>query len=427
MHDPRFLREQIDLVREGVLKKAGRLPEQLERFYALEDERLALLREADRLKHERNQASEEIARLKKEGGDASSRIASMKAVSDRIKELDARLRAVEEEGEEVAGWIPNLPHASVPEGRDAAANVEVARWGTLRTFDFTPRPHWEVASALGIIDFERGPKLAGAGFPLFVGDGARLVRALIDFMLDLHLEKHGYTEVHPPIVINSKSLRGTGQLPKMAEDMYAITDEDLWLNPTAEVPVTNIYRDEILEPGVIPSLLTAYCPSFRREAGAYGKDTRGIQRLHQFDKVELVRFVVPETSYDAHEALRRDVEEVLEALGLPYRVLLLCAGDLSFAAAKCYDFETWAPGQEAWLEVSSCSNFEAFQARRAGIRFRREPGAKAEFVHTLNASGLALPRILITILEQNQEKDGRVRLPEAIRPYMKGQEWLAPR
>jgi len=427
MHDPRFLREQIELVREGVLRKAGKLPEQLERFYALEDERLALLREADQLKHERNQASEEIARLKQEGGDASARIASMKAVSDRIKELDTRLRAVEEEGEEAAGWIPNLPHASVPEGRDAAANVEVARWGTLRTFDFTPRPHWEVATGLGIIDFERGPKLAGAGFPLFVGDGARLVRALIDFMLDLHLEKHGYTEVHPPIVINSKSLRGTGQLPKMAEDMYAITDEDLWLNPTAEVPVTNIYRDEILEPGVIPSLLTAYCPSFRREAGAYGKDTRGIQRLHQFDKVELVRFVVPETSYDAHEALRRDVEEVLEALGLPYRVLLLCAGDLSFAAAKCYDFETWAPGQEAWLEVSSCSNFEAFQARRAGIRFRREPGAKAEFVHTLNASGLALPRILITILEQNQEKDGRVRLPEAIRPYMKGQEWLAPR
>ncbi|MEO6463538.1 MAG: serine--tRNA ligase, partial [Candidatus Eisenbacteria bacterium] len=264
-------------------------------------------------------------------------------------------------------------------------------------------------------------------FPLFLGDGARLVRALIDFMLDLHLEKHGYTEVHTPIVINSKSLRGTGQLPKMAEDMYRIADEDLWLNPTAEVPVTNIYRDEILEPGMIPSLLTAYCPSFRKEAGAYGKDTRGIQRLHQFDKVELVRFVAPETSYDAHEALRKDVEDVLEALELPYRVLLLCAGDLSFAAAKCYDFETWAPGQQAWLEVSSCSNFEAFQARRAGIRFRREAGAKAEFVHTLNASGLALPRILITILEQNQEADGRVRLPQAIRPYLKGQEWLAPR
>jgi seryl-tRNA synthetase len=246
-------------------------------------------------------------------------------------------------------------------------------------------------------------------------------------MLDLHIEQHGYTEVHTPIVINSKSLRGTGQLPKMADDMYKIEGEDLWLNPTAEVPVTNIYRDEILDPGVIPSKLTAYCPSFRKEAGAYGKDTRGIQRLHQFDKVELVRFTTPETSYAAHEELRQDVADVLEALDLPYRILLLCAGDMSFAAAKCYDFETWAPGQEAWLEVSSCSNFEAFQARRAGIRFRREAGAKAEFVHTLNASGLALPRIVITILEQNQEADGRVRLPRALVPYMRGQEWLAPR
>jgi seryl-tRNA synthetase len=427
MHDARFLREQKDEVRAGVMKKAGAVPDQLERFYALENERLVLLREADALKHERNQAGEAIARLKAAGEDAGDRIAAMKAVSDRIKELDARLRVVEEEGEEAAAWIPNLPHASVPEGRDAAANVEVARWGTLRTFDFTPRPHWEIAAALGLIDFERGPRLAGAGFPLFVGDGARLVRALIDFMLDLHIEKHGYTEVHPAIVVSSRALRGTGQLPKMAEDMYHLPADDLWLNPTAEVPVTNIHRDEILEPGMIPRHLTAYCPSFRREAGAYGKDTRGIQRLHQFDKVELVRFVAPETSYDAHEGLRRDVEDVLEALGLPYRVLLLCAGDLSFAAAKCYDFETWAPGQEAWLEVSSCSNFEAFQARRAGIRFRREPGAKAEFVHTLNASGLALPRIVITILEQNQEADGRVKLPEAIRPYMKGQEWLAPR
>lgn len=426
MHDPRFLREQKDFVREGVLKKSGAVPEQLERFWALEEERIALLQEADALKHERNQASEEIARLKKSGADASERIAAMKGVSDRIKALDERLRAVEAEGDEAAAWIPNLPHASVPEGRDASANVEVARWGTPRTFDFTPKPHWELAADLGIIDFERGPKIAGAGFPLFVGDGARLVRALIDFMLDLHVEKHGYTEVHPSIVVNSPSLRGTGQLPKMAEDMYHVAEDDLWLNPTAEVPVTNIHRDEILDPGMIPRLLTAYCPSFRREAGAYGKDTRGIQRLHQFDKVELVRFVAPETSDDAHEALRRDVEETLEALGLPYRVLLLCAGDMSFAAAKCYDFETWAPGQEAWLEVSSCSNFEAFQARRAGIRFRREAGAKAEFVHTLNASGLALPRILITILEQNQEADGRVRLPEAIRPYLKGQEWLTP-
>jgi seryl-tRNA synthetase len=393
MHDPRFLREHKDAVREGVLKKAGAVPEQLERFWKLEDQRLALIQTADALKADRNQASEDIARLKKEGGDATHLIAEMKGVSDMIKKLDEHLRAVE---------------------------------ATPRTFDFTPKPHWELAATLGIIDFERGPKLAGAGFPLFVGDGARLVRALIDLMLDLHVEKHGYVEVHPAIVINSASLRGTGQLPKMAEDMYHIAEDDLWLNPTAEVPVTNIYRDEILEPGVIPRKLTAYCPSFRREAGAYGKDTRGIQRLHQFDKVELVRFVPAETSDAAHEELRKDVEDVLAALELPYRVLLLCAGDMSFAAAKCYDFETWAPGQEAWLEVSSCSNFEAFQARRAGIRFRREPGAKPEFVHTLNASGLALPRIVITLLEQNQEADGRVRLPAALVPYMRGTEWLVP-
>jgi len=427
MHDPRFLREQKDVVRAGVLRKLGAIPPQLEKVDALEVERLALLREADELKQERNRASEEVARLKKEGGDASAIIAAQKSVGSRIKELDDRLRVVEEEVEEAAAWIPNLPHASVPDGRDSAANVEVARHGELRTFDFTPLPHWELATKLGIIDFERGPKLAGAGFPLFVGDGARLVRALVDFMLDLHIEQHGYTEMHPSILINSKSLRGTGQLPKMAEDMYHVEADDLWLNPTAEVPVTNIYREEILEPGMIPAKLTAYCPSFRREAGAYGKDTRGIQRLHQFDKVEIVRFVAPETSYDEHEALRGDVEDVLKALDLPYRVLLLCAGDMSFAAAKCYDFETWAPGQQAWLEVSSCSNFEAFQARRAGIRFRREAGAKAEFVHTLNASGLALPRIVITILETNQEADGRVRLPKAIVPYMRGQEWLAPK
>ena len=252
------------------------------------------------------------------------------------------------------------------------------------------------------------------------------MRALIDFMLDLHVEKHGYLEVHPAIAINSRSLRGTGQLPKMADDMYKIEGEDLWLNPTAEVPVTNIYADEILEAGVVPRYLTAYCPSFRKESGAYGKDTRGIQRLHQFDKVELVKFVLPETSYDEHEKLRADVEDVFKALELPFRVLLLCAGDMSFAAAKCYDFETWAPGQQAWLEVSSCSNFEAFQARRAGIRFRREAGAKPEFVHTLNASGLALPRTVITILEQNQEADGRVKIPKALVPLMGGREWLAP-
>ncbi len=424
MHDPKVLRDQADAIRAGVVKKAGAVPPQFERFFALDKERGALLKEADELKRQRNEASEEIAKLKKAGQDASARIAAMKSVSDRIGELDGKLRAVEEEFDEVQLWIPNVPHASVPEGRDSSANLEVAHWGTPRTFAFTPKPHWEIAAALGIVDFERGPKLAGSGFPLFVGDGARLVRALIDFMLDLHVAKHGYVEVHPAIAINSRSLRGTGQLPKMADDMYKIEGEDLWLNPTAEVPVTNIHADEILEPGFVPRYLTSYCPSFRKESGAYGKDTRGIQRLHQFDKVELVKFVAPETSYDEHEKLRKDVEDVLQALELPYRVLLLCAGDMSFAAAKCYDFETYAAGQRAWLEVSSCSNFEGFQARRAGIRFRREAGAKPEFVHTLNASGLALPRIVITILEQNQEADGRVRIPTVLRAAMGGREWL---
>jgi seryl-tRNA synthetase len=427
MHDPKVLRDERERVRAGVARKLGSVPAQFDRFYELDGERLRLVKEADALRTERNAASEEIARLKQAGQDAADRIAAMRAVGDRIQELEGRLRTVEEELEKAAAWLPNVPHESVPDGRDSSANVEVARWGTPSTFDFKPKPHWEVAAALGVIDFERGPRLAGSGFPLFVGDGARLVRALIDFMLDLHIEKHGYTEVHTPIAINSKSLFGTGQLPKLAEDMYKLVDEDLWLNPTAEVPVTNIHAGEILEPAMLPRYLTAYCPSFRREAGAYGKDTRGIQRLHQFDKVELVKFVAPETSYDEHEKLRRDVEDVLQALELPYRILLLCAGDLSFAASKCYDFETWAPGQEAWLEVSSCSNFEAFQARRAGIRFRRDPKAKAEFVHTLNASGLALPRIVITILEQNQEADGRVRLPQALGRYLGGQEWLTPR
>ncbi len=426
MHDPKVLRENADAIEAGVMKKAGALPPQLARFYELDRERLALLQEADAHKQQKNAASEDIARLKKEGKDAADRIAAMKSVSDRIKDLDGRLRVVLEELDEAVLWIPNVPDASVPEGRDSSANVEVAQWGTQRQYDFTPRPHWEIAAALGIVDFERGPKLAGSGFPLFVGDGARLVRALIDFMIDLHVDRHGYVEVHPAFAINSRALRGTGQLPKMADDMYRIEGEDLWLNPTAEVPVTNIYADEILEPGVVPRFLTAYCPSFRKESGAYGKDTRGIQRLHQFDKVELVKFVLPETSYDEHEKLRADVEDVLKALDLPFRVLLLCAGDMSFAAAKCYDFETWAPGQQAWLEVSSCSNFEAFQARRAGIRFRREAGAKPEFVHTLNASGLALPRIIITILEQNQEADGRVRIPDALRPLMGGREYLEP-
>ena len=428
MHDPRFLREHRDVVRAGVLKKAGAEPEQLARFWTLEEERLALLAEADALKQKRNQASEEIARLKKEGGDATARIAAMKGVSDRIKELDDRLRVVEADSEEAAAWIPNLPHDSVPEGRDSTANVEVARWGTLRTFDFTPKPHWEVAAALGIIDFERGPKLAGAGFPLFVGDGARLVRALIDYMLDLHVEKHGYTEVHPSIVINSKSLRGTGQLPKMAEDMYHIAEDDLWLNPTAEVPVTNIHRDEILEPGVIPRLLTAYCPSFRREAGAYGKDTRGLYRVHQFTKVEQVIFCAPdeEVAEKEHYQLLANAEAILAKLEIPYRVAIACTGEIGLGQTRKHEVESWMPGRKAYSETHSCSTLGDFQARRSNIRLRLADGSLG-YPYTLNNTAIASPRILIPLLENHQNDDGSVTIPKALRPYLGGVDVIRPK
>ncbi|MEK7316791.1 MAG: serine--tRNA ligase, partial [Candidatus Eisenbacteria bacterium] len=309
---------------------------------------------------------------------------------------------------------------------EADGNVVVRTVGTPRTFDFAPKPHWELATSLGLLDFERAGKIAGGGFLLFTGRGARLERALINFMLDFHTKHHGYTEVSPPHVVRRESLFGTGQLPKLEADMYALAGEDLFLNPTAEVPVTNIYQDEILEGSQLPICLTAHCASYRREAGSYGRDTRGMIRVHQFDKVELVKFVRPETSYDEHEKLLKDAEDILTALELPYRVLLLAAGDLSFAAAKCYDLETWAPGENRWLEVSSCSNFEDFQARRAGIRFRPEKGAKVEFVHTLNASGLALPRTFASILEYHQTERGTVRIPAALVPYLDGVRELAP-
>ena len=425
MLDAAFVRDHPDQLRAALSHRGIDADADLAALAELDARRRQLIPEVETLKRRQNAAGEEVARAKRQGQDVSALHDASRERGRQIKVLEAELDTLEQQRRALLLRVPNVPDASVPVGRSAADNVEIRRHGEPRRFDFTPKPHWELAAALGIVDFERGPKLAGSGFPLFVGDGAKLVRVLIDFMLDLHVEKHGYLEMHPAIAINSRALRGTGQLPKMADDMYKIEGEDLWLNPTAEVPVTNIYADEILDAGVVPRYLTAYCPSFRKESGAYGKDTRGIQRLHQFDKVELVKFVPPETSYDEHEKLRADVEDVFKALELPFRVLLLCAGDMSFAAAKCYDFETWAPGQQAWLEVSSCSNFEAFQARRAGIRFRREAGAKPEFVHTLNASGLALPRTVITILEQNQEADGRVRIPQALVPLM-GKEWLAP-
>jgi seryl-tRNA synthetase len=398
----------------------------LGRFYGIEDKRLQLLHESEQLKARRNAASEEIAAAKRRGEAADGEIRAMREVGERIKALDADLRKLEEESESLAAWIPNLPHASVPPGRDPAQNQVVRTWGVPRTFDFAPRPHWEIATRLGLLDFERAPKISGAGFLLFTGRGARLERALIHFMLDLHTRRHGYTEVSPPHVIRRAALFGTGQLPKLEGDMYHVGEDDLFLNPTAEVPVTNIHREEILEPGMVPRSLTAHCASYRREAGAAGKDTRGMIRVHQFDKVELVKIVLPETSYDELEKLARDVSNVFEALELPYRVVLLCSGDLSFAAAKCYDFEVYAAGTGQWLECSSCSNFEDFQARRMGMRFRREAGARPEHPHTLNASGVALPRTYATLLENHQQADGSVVLPKALRPYLGGLEVLKP-
>ncbi|MBI5710241.1 MAG: serine--tRNA ligase [Candidatus Eisenbacteria bacterium] len=424
MHDLKFLRNNRERVEAGVALKG--MAVDLARFYEIEERRLALLHETEQLKARRNAASEEIARKKKSDEPAEADILAMREVGERIRGLDAELKKLEEESEELAAWIPNLPHESVPPGSDATRNQVVRTWGEVPKFDFEPKPHWEIATRLGLLDFERAAKIAGSGFLLFTGRGARLERALIGFMLDFHTKRHGYREVSPPHVVRRAVLFGTGQLPKLEGDMYHIGEDDLFLNPTAEVPVTNIYRDEILDPGVVPVNLTAYCASYRREAGTYGKDTRGMVRVHQFDKVELVKIVPGETSYDEHERLARDVADILEALELPYRVVLLCSGDLSFAAAKCYDFEVWSPGTGGWLECSSCSNFEDFQARRMNLRFRREPGARAEHPHTLNASGVALPRTYATLLENHQTASGSVRIPQALRPYLDGLEEIVP-
>jgi seryl-tRNA synthetase len=424
MHDLKFLRMNRERVEAGVALKG--MAVDLSRFYAIEEKRLAVLHQTEELKARRNASSEEIAAKKRRGEDAATEISAMREVGDRIRALDADLKRLEEESETLAAWIPQLPHASVPPGSGPEQNQQVRTWGEKPRFDFEPKPHWDIATALGLLDFDRAAKIAGSGFLLFTGRGARLERALINFMLDFHVKRHGYFEVAPPHVVRRAALFGTGQLPKLEGDMYLIGEDDLFLNPTAEVPVTNIYRDEILEAGVLPRSVTAYCASYRREAGTYGKDTRGMVRVHQFDKVELVKIVPPETSYDEHEKLARDVADIFEALELPYRVMLLCSGDMSFAAAKCYDFEVWAPGTGQWLECSSCSNFEDFQARRMGMRFRREPTAKAEFPHTLNASGVALPRTYAALLENHQTAGGGVRLPPALRPYLDGLEELGP-
>jgi seryl-tRNA synthetase len=422
MLDIKLIRDNPDLVRARLQTRRSAV--EIGDVLDLDERRRAAITETERLKSLRNEVSKKIGALKKAGEDTAEIQRQTRELGEQIAALDGDVREIEEAQRRLLLAIPNLPHDSVPEGTDASHNVVVREWGATAEFPFEPKDHVELGEALGLFDFERAARLAGAGFPLFIGAGARLERALIQFMLDLHTTQHGYTEVSPPHLVGTAAMTGTGQLPKMADDMYHLPADDLWLIPTAEVPVTNIYRDEIIrEP--LPIKLVAHTPCFRREAGAAGKDTRGLIRVHQFDKVEMVQFVPPGTSYDALERLVGDAEDVLRALGLRYRVLQLCSGDMSFAAAKCYDIELWAPGHGGWLEVSSCSNFEAFQARRANIRWKN-PDGKNEFVHTLNGSGVALPRLVVAILENGQQADGSVVLPEALRPYMGGLERLAP-
>ncbi len=419
MLDVRLIRSQPEAVR-AALARRGRVPAEMDELLALDEERRRILVEQEALSAQRNRATEEISRLKRAGEDAAAQIAAMREVSDRIQALAGQLRDVEARIEPLVLTLPNLPHESVPDGRDESENVEVARWGELRRFDFAPRPHWGIGEQLGILDFERGVKIAGSRFYVLRGQGARLERALINWMIDLHVMEFNQVEIWSPVLINRASMVGTGQLPKFEFDMYRLADEDLFLAPTAEVPVTNLHRDEILDAAQLPLHYVAYTPCFRKEAGAAGRDTRGMIRVHQFDKVEIVKFCTPETSYDELESLRRQAERVLELLSLPYRTLEICTGDLSDKQAKAYDPEVWLPGQDRWAEISSCSNFEAYQARRANIRYRPERGAKPEFVHTLNGSGLAVGRTFAAILENYQETDGSVTLPPVLRPYMGG-------
>lgn len=415
MLDARFIRENLSILKTALQKRGYEID--LSEFISLEHERLSLMREAEELRNKRNVVSTEIGRLKKQGQKVEDLIKEMKTVSDRIKEIDDVLRKIEEKTYSFLLNIPNIPHESVPFGKDETENVEVRRWGTPREFDFEPLNHWDIAETLDIIDFERGAKIAGARFAVMKGLGARLERALINFMLDLNTSK-GYKEIFPPLLVNRESMTGTGQLPKFSEELFRTVDPEFYLIPTAEVPVTNIHRDEILREEQLPIYYTAYTPCFRREAGAYGKDVRGLIRQHQFNKVELVKFTRPEDSYNELEKLTADAEDILQRLGLPYRVIVLCTGDMGFSSAKTYDIEVWLPGQQRYREISSCSNFEDFQARRANIRFKREGKKGTEFVHTLNGSGLAVGRTLVAILENYQQKDGTVVVPEALRHYM---------
>ncbi len=416
MLDLKFLRSNPEVVKEALAKRGYAFD--LDQVLAWDEKRRELLSVTEQLKHRRNALSEEVGRLKAAGQDAAEIVATVREISREIKEKDQELAALEKKLEEALLLLPNIPHHTVPVGPDDSANVVVRVEGEPPRFSFPPKPHWEIGEKLDILDFARGAKLAGARFTVLKGWGARLERALVNFMLDLHVREHGYTEVFPPFLVNRETMTGTGQLPKFEEDMFRCDREDLFLIPTAEVPVTNLFRDEILPPEALPISLVAYSACFRAEAGAAGRDTRGLIRQHQFNKVELVKFTTPETSYEELEKLTRDAEEVLRRLGLAYRVVLLSTGDLGFAAAKTYDLEVWFPSAGCYREVSSCSNFEDFQARRANIRYRPAAGARPRYVHTLNGSGLAVGRTLAAILENYQQEDGSVLVPEVLRPYL---------
>ena len=419
-----YIRENLSLVKQKMQERGASIA--LEEFEELDAERRKLIVETENLKHLRNVTNDEITKLKKQKLDAGQKIEEMKSVSAKIKRLDEELKSCDEKLRDIQITIPNLPHASVPVGGDASFNTVIRMVGAKPAFSFEPKAHWEIGPQLGILDFDRAAKLAGARFALYTGVGARLERALINFMLDIHTREHGFQEVLPPFMVNSASLQGTGQLPKFAADLFKIEGTDYWLIPTAEVPVTNIYAGEVLEGSRLPIYQTAYTPCFRSEAGSYGKDTRGLIRQHQFNKVEIVKLVRPEDSYQELESLTLNAEEILKRLGLHYRVVALCTGDLGFSAAKTYDLEVWLPGQNAYREISSCSNCEDFQARRASIRFRRDSKSKLEFVHTLNGSGLAVGRTWVAIIENYQQSDGSVLIPPALQPYMDGIDRIVP-
>lgn len=423
VYDLKLLRDNLDHIRTTLGRRGNDVP--WADIQQLSEERRAVTTQVEQLRYELNKGSEEVARLRRAKEPAEEAMAAMKQLGDRIKDAEGTLRKVEEALTNIALCIPNLPHTSVPVGADASENVEVRRWGTIPSFSTPPKPHWEVGESLGILDFDRAVKIAGARFSVMTGAGARLERALINYMLDLHTTQHGYREVIPPLMVNRSTMTGTGQLPKFEEDLFRLKDEDSFLIPTAEVPVTNLHREEILSGDRLPLRYTAYTPCFRREAGSYGKDTRGLIRLHQFNKVELVAFTTPDRSYEELERLTGHAESILQSLNLPYRVITLCTGDMGFSAAKTYDIEVWLPSQQQYREISSCSNFESFQARRASIKYRPTGGkkeAKTDFVHTLNGSGLAVGRTVVAILENFQQPDGSVEIPPVLRPYMGGLE-----